>query len=90
LKIIFVQKNVRKNIRSKIKKIKINWILVNYKYEWLEKSLLSSESIKIADYKSPFWYTSGTIGPYFINTHFLLGNENNANDLLSFIDEKKG
>ncbi len=55
----------------------------------LEKSLLVSESIKIADNNSPFWYTSGTLGPYFINTHFLLGNEKDANNLLSFIDEKK-
>lgn len=55
----------------------------------LEKSLLLSESIKIAEDISPFWYTSGTLGPYFINTHFLLNNEKEANILLKFIDVKK-
>ncbi len=55
----------------------------------LEKALLSTESIKIAQENSPFWYTSGTIGPYFINTHFLLGSEKKANDFLNFININK-
>ena len=33
------------------------------------------------------WYTSGKIGPYFINTHFIYGNEEDAINLLSYIDE---
>lgn len=55
----------------------------------LEKALIKTKSIKIADAKKPFWYTSGTIGPYFINTHFLIKNENEANKILSFIDKNK-
>lgn len=31
----------------------------------------------------------GKIGPYYINTHFLYGSENNAVDLLNFIDYEK-
>jgi hypothetical protein len=55
----------------------------------LEKALFDSGSIKIAPVDRPFWYTSGTIGPYFINTHFLYGGEKDANELLEFIDKKK-
>ncbi len=55
----------------------------------LEKSLFSTNSIKIAPADSPFWYTSGTIGPYFINTHFLYGSEKDANELLEFINQNK-
>ena len=56
---------------------------------FLEKALFSTGSIKVAKANSPFWYTSGTIGPYFINTHFLFGNEEEANLLLSFINDNK-
>ncbi len=56
---------------------------------YLEKMLFKTSSIKIAKSDAPFWYTSGTIGPYFINTHFLYGNEKEANDLLKFIDGNK-
>jgi len=31
----------------------------------------------------------GTIGPYYINTHFLYGSEEKANKLLEFIDKEK-
>ena len=30
----------------------------------------------------------GKIGPYFVNGHFLYGNENDANSLLEFIDSE--
>lgn len=53
----------------------------------IEKLLFKKEAIKIAPENKPFWYTSGTIGPYFINTHYLCGGEKNANELLNFIDE---
>jgi len=53
----------------------------------LEKALFETGSIKIADADKQFWYTSGTIGPYFVNTHFLYGSEKDANELLSFIDK---
>ncbi|HOV15150.1 MAG TPA: orotate phosphoribosyltransferase [Spirochaetota bacterium] len=52
----------------------------------LEKSLFETNAIRVANESKPFWYTSGTIGPYFINTHFLYGGESAANELLNFID----
>jgi hypothetical protein len=52
----------------------------------LEKSLFETGAIKVADENAPFWYTSGTIGPFFINTHYLYGGEDNANAMLKFID----
>jgi len=52
----------------------------------LEKALFSTNAVKVAEADFPFWYTSGTIGPYFINTHYLYGSEKDAGELLSFID----
>lgn len=53
----------------------------------LEKCLFDSQALKIAKPDCPFWYTSGMIGPFFINTHFLYGGEENATNLLSFIND---
>ena len=50
--------------------------------------LFKTNAIKFCEENKPFWYTSGKIGPYFINTHFVYGNEEDAKDLLSFIDEQ--
>lgn len=50
--------------------------------------LFETNAIKFCEENKPFWYTSGKIGPYFINTHFVYGNENDAKELLSFIDEQ--
>ncbi len=52
--------------------------------------LFETEAVKVCPGDSPFWYTSGTIGPYYINTHFLYGSESAANNLLSLIDEALG
>ena len=49
--------------------------------------LFETNAIKFCEENKPFWYTSGKIGPYFINTHFVYGNEKDAVELLSFIDE---
>lgn len=49
--------------------------------------LFETNAIKFCEENKPFWYTSGKIGPYFINTHFVYGNEEDAVNLLSFIDE---
>lgn len=49
--------------------------------------LFSTKAIKFCEENKPFWYTSGKIGPYFINTHFVYGSEKDATELLSFIDE---
>ncbi len=50
--------------------------------------LFQTNAIKFCEENKPFWYTSGKIGPYFINTHFVYGNEKDAKDLLAFIDEQ--
>ena len=48
--------------------------------------LFQTDAIKFCKENQPFWYTSGKIGPYFINTHFIYGNETDAKELLSYID----
>ena len=40
--------------------------------------LFKTDSVKICPENKPFWYTSGKIGPYYINTHFLYGSESDA------------
>ncbi len=49
--------------------------------------LFQTNAIKFCEENKPFWYTSGKIGPYFINTHFVYGSESEASEFLSFIDE---
>ena len=49
--------------------------------------LLSTQALEIAPRLEPFWYTSGTIGPFYLNGHFLYGNRRKAEELLAFIDE---
>jgi len=51
--------------------------------------LFKTNAIRICPENKPFWYTSGKIGPYYINTHFIYGSEDDANKLLKFIDENK-
>lgn len=55
----------------------------------LKSYLFETNAVKVSKGDKPFWYTSGKIGPYFINTHFVYGSEADANDLLKFIDENK-
>lgn len=57
--------------------------------ERLVSMLFETKAIRVCPENKPFWYTSGTIGPYYINTHFLYGREEKANELLSFIDSNK-
>lgn len=57
--------------------------------ENLIKWLFETNAIRVCPQNKPFWYTSGTIGPYFINTHFLYGSEEKANKLLKLIDAEK-
>lgn len=52
----------------------------------IEEYLFKTNAIRFFEEDKPFWYTSGKIGPYFINTHFIYGSEEDANELLSFID----
>ena len=49
--------------------------------------LFETKAVRFCEENKPFWYTSGKIGPYFINTHFVYGNEKDASELLVFIDE---
>ena len=51
--------------------------------------LFATNALRVSSADAPFWYTSGTIGPYYINTHFLYGSEEKANKLLEFIDKSK-
>lgn len=51
--------------------------------------LFKTNALRICPDNKPFWYTSGKIGPYYINTHFLYGSEQDAVELLEFIDFEK-
>lgn len=51
--------------------------------------LFETGAVRVCPEDKPFWYTSGTIGPYYINTHFLYGSEAKANELLEFIDKAR-
>lgn len=53
------------------------------KIDWLFKT----HALKIAPADKPFLYTSGLIGPYYINTHYLCGGDKRAEEVLSFIDK---
>jgi orotate phosphoribosyltransferase len=48
--------------------------------------LLSTQALELAPRLEPFWYTSGTVGPFYLNAHFLYGNRQKAEELLAFID----
>jgi orotate phosphoribosyltransferase len=48
--------------------------------------LFETGAIRVCPPGKPFWYTSGKIGPYYINTHYLFGNEKKAVEMLDFID----
>ena len=50
--------------------------------------LFKTNAFKVADEKNPFWYTSGKIGPYFINADYLYGSESDSKELLDFIDKE--
>lgn len=48
--------------------------------------LFETEAVRVSEPDQPFWYTSGLFGPYYINTHFLIGSEMLAKRLLAEID----
>lgn len=68
----------RKNMVSKGESPVSGNKLVNWLFE--------TKAMRVCPEDKPFWYTSGSIGPYYVNTHFLYGSEEKANKLLSFID----
>ncbi len=51
------------------------------------EALFSTNAIRVCDPEQPFWYTSGTLGPFYINTHFLYRSEQDASNLLLLIEE---
>ena len=56
----------------------------------LVDALFRTEALQLAPAEEVFWYTSGTVGPYYINTHFLFGGRAPAEALLQLIDDEKG
>lgn len=52
----------------------------------VSKWLFETSAIRVCPENKPFWYTSGRIGPFYVNTHFLYGSEAKANALLQRID----
>lgn len=50
--------------------------------------LFETNAFKVCEENKPFWLTSGTISPYFSNTHFLYGSEKSAQEFLDFIDNQ--
>ena len=55
----------------------------------LAEYLITSQALRIAPANEMFWYTSGTVGPYYINTHYLYGGPEKAEEMLSFINDEK-
>lgn len=47
--------------------------------------LFKTNAFRVCPENQPFWLTSGLISPYFVNTHFLYGNETDSVNLLDFI-----
>ena len=47
--------------------------------------LFQTNAFRVCPENNPFWLTSGLISPYFVNTHFLYGNEADSVALLDFI-----
>lgn len=48
--------------------------------------LFETDAVRVCPHDRPFWYTSGKLGPFYINTHFLFGSEEDAVALLSQIE----
>lgn len=48
--------------------------------------LFETDAVRVCPEGQPFWYTSGKLGPFYINTQFLYGSEKAANDLLAVIE----
>ena len=38
------------------------------------EALFATKAVRVAPENQPFWYTSGRLGPFFINTQFLREN----------------
>ena len=49
--------------------------------------LFETDAVRVCPEGHPFWYTSGKLGPFYINTQFLFGSEQAALELLAVIEE---
>ncbi len=54
----------------------------------LTSLLFETSAFKVAPENKPFWYTSGKIGPYFINADYFYGSKEDSKTLLDFIDSE--
>jgi len=48
--------------------------------------LFDTDAVRVCPEGRPYWYTSGKLGPFYINTHFLCGEEETALGLLHDIE----
>ncbi len=53
----------------------------------ISDDLFLTHAVRVAPADTPFWYTSGKLGPFYINTHFLVKDEAEAVRMLSVIEE---
>ena len=53
----------------------------------ITEDLFKTNAVRVAPADTPFWYTSGKLGPFFINTHFLIKDEQTAGEILKVIEE---
>ena len=54
---------------------------------FLFEQLFTTEAFELAPPDQPFWYTSGLLGPFYINTQYLFGGKTRANELLLLIEQ---
>lgn len=76
---------MKKSYKQKKESVKTLDIMSEKLLQWL----FQTDALRVSQADKPFWYTSGTIGPYYINTHFLYGSEEKASELLDFINKSK-
>ncbi|MDO5732248.1 MAG: hypothetical protein Q4P72_00505 [Eubacteriales bacterium] len=55
--------------------------------DFLVREIFKKEALRLSPEGEAFWYTSGTFGPFYINTHFLAGGEQRAKAALALIEE---
>ncbi|MCQ2532491.1 MAG: orotate phosphoribosyltransferase [Saccharofermentans sp.] len=53
----------------------------------VSNDLFKTNAVRVAPADTPFWYTSGKLGPFYINTHFLVKSEEEANRMLKVIED---
>ena len=53
----------------------------------LLEQLFTTGAMEFAPADQPFWYTSGMLGPFYINTQYLLGGKETADQFLELIEQ---